>query len=296
MSRMTGNVEPRADPAPPALRRLVETDRRALVAFLEQRPEENIYLLSRVAMDGVVNEASVGHGRFWGLFAPEGLEGVVFFGHRRGVVLAGETEPFVRAAASLALGRESGWVILVAPRAAADRFLSHYRWRGAPMHLNRVQDYMVVRSPELSTDRATARRAEMSDLDGVVEMSERMLLEDFALPEGSLSREAIRDSMRRKVRDGATWLVEERGEPVFKVDVSAQYAGGAQIEGVFTRPPCRGRGIARRGVAAVCAELLRTSGFVSLHVARGNDPARRAYEAAGFQPFGEFRLVLLETG
>jgi len=295
MDAMSGIVEPRPSAEPPALRRLVETDRRALVALLEQRPEENVFLLSRVALDGVVNEGSVSHGRFYGHFAEAGLDGVVFFGHRRGVVLAGESDPFVRAAASLALGKEAGWVILVAPLAAADRFLSHYRWRGRTMHLNRVQDYYVVRDADLASGRAPVRRAAMADLEAVAEMSERMLCEDFALPAGSLSREGIRDSMRRKIRDGVTWLVEDGGEPVFKVDVSAQFAGGAQIEGVFTRPPFRGRGIARRGVAAVCAELLRTSRFVSLHVARENAAARRSYEAAGFRPAGEFRLVLLET-
>lgn len=292
---MTGNPETRTAPEAPALRPLVETDRRGLVAFLERAPEENIYLLSRVALDGVVNEASLAHGRFYGHFSPDGLDGVVFFGHRRGVVLAGDSDAFVRAAAALAQGKETGWVILVAPRTAADRFLSHYRWRGRPMHLNRVQDFYVVRADGLAAGRMPVRRARMPDLDVVVEMSERMLLEDFGLAEGSLSREGIRESMRRKIQDGVTWLVEEDGRAVFKVDVSAQYAGGAQIEGVFTRPEHRGRGIARRAVAAVCAELLATSGFVSLHVARGNAAARRAYEAAGFRPAAEFRLVLLAT-
>ena len=293
---MTGTPEPRAEIEAPGLRLLLETDRRTLVEFLDVAPEENIYLRSRVALDGVVNEASLCHGRFYGHFTEGMLDGVVFFGHRRGVVLAGSSESFVRAAATLAQGKESGWVILVAPCSAADRFLSHYRWRGRRMHLNRLQDFYVVRAGDLTSNRIPVRRAVAADLESVVEMSERMLLEDFGLGEGSLSRDGIRESMRRKIQDGQTWLVEQDGGPVFKVDVSAQYAGGSQIEGVFTRPEHRGRGIAQRGVASVCSELLETSEFVSLHVARGNAPARRCYEAAGFRPSGEFRLVLLATG
>jgi ribosomal protein S18 acetylase RimI-like enzyme len=292
---MTGPVEHRSEPQPLPLRRLVETDRRELIGYLERRPEDNVYLLSRVALDGVVNEASLCHGRFYGHFVDEALDGVAFFGHRRGVVLAGESEPFVRGAAALALGEEAGWVILVSPREAADRFLSHYRWRGRPTHLNRIQDFYVLRPEDLSEERAAVRRAELSDLDDIVDMSERMLREDFALAQGSLSRDGIRDSMRRKIRDGQTWVVREGKRMIFKVDVAAQFAGGAQVEGVFTRPDFRGRGYARRGVAGVCAELLQTSRFVSLHVARENAAARRAYEAVGFRPFGEFRLVLLKT-
>jgi len=291
---MATEFDPRHAAPPDGIRLLVETDRRRLIGFLSTDPEDNIYLLSRVAMDGVVNEESTAHGRFYGHFAGDDLDGVVFFGHRRGMVLAGNGDEFIRCAAALALGPESDWVILVGPRLAADVFLSHYRWRGRPTHVNRIQVFYVLHEGNLPRSSARVRAAELGDLDAVVEMSEQMLLEDFRLPAGSLSRDGIRESMRQKIVDGRTWLLEDRGEVVFKVDVSAQFAGGAQIEGVFTRPRSRGRGFAREGVTAVSRELLRTSAFVSLHVDRDNAPARRAYEHAGFRRHSEFRLVLLE--
>lgn len=286
--------DPRASTASSDLRLLLETDRGDLVRFLERDPEENVYLLARIAVDGVVNEESTAHGRFYGHFGADGLDGVIFFGHRKGVVLAGEEPEFIRSAANLALGAESDWVILVGPRAAADDFLSHYRWRGRPAHLNRIQDYYVLRSPSGPVP-GDVRPAEISDLETVSEMSEQMLLEDFDLPPGSLSRDGIQESMRHKILDGRTWVLEDRGRIVFKVDVSAQYAGGAQIEGVFTRPDLRGRGHGWRGVAAVGAHLLQSSRFVSLHVDRDNVAARRAYEKAGFRQQGELRLLLLRV-
>jgi hypothetical protein len=291
---MATEFDPRHAAPPSGVRLLLETDRRRLIGFLSGEPEDNIYLLSRVAMDGVVNEESTAHGRFYGHFTGEDLDGVVFFGHRRGVVLAGTGDDFIRCAAALALGPEADWVILVGPRPAAESFLSHYRWRGRPTHINRIQDFYVVREEELPRSAARVRAAELGDLEAVVDMSEQMLLEDFRLPAGSLSRDGIRESMRQKIVDGRTWLLEDRGEVVFKVDVSAQFAGGAQIEGVFTRPQFRGKGFARDGVTAVSRELLRTSAFVSLHVDRENTPARRAYEHAGYRRHSEFRLVLLE--
>ncbi len=274
-------------------RSLLETDRRDLVAFLRRGVEENIYLLSRIAVDGVVNEESAAHGRFFGHFGKSGLDGVAFFGHRKGMVLAGGGDEFLRDTAALALGEESDWIVMVAPLAVADGFLSHYRWRGRPTHINRVQEFYVLRSDGLTDDLGDVRRAEAADLETVVHMSEQMLLEDFDLAPGSLSADGIRESMRLKIRDGRTWLLEDDGEVVFKVDVSAQYSGGSQIEGVFTPPDRRGRRYARRGVAGVCHELLKTSDFVSLHVDRENAPARRAYERAGFQAHSAFRLALL---
>jgi hypothetical protein len=291
---MATDLDPRHAALPSGVRQLLETDRRRLTEFLGREPEDNIYLLSRVAMDGVVNEESTAHGRFYGHFTGDDLDGVVFFGHRRGVVLAGSGDEFMRCAAALALGPEADWVILVGPRSATESFLSHYRWRGRPTHINRIQDFYVLRAEGLPQSSSRVRAAALADLEAVVDMSEQMLLEDFRLPAGSLSRDGIRESMRQKITDGRTWLLEDRGEVVFKVDVSAQFSGGAQIEGVFTRPQSRGRGFARDGVAAVCRELLRTSAFVSLHVDRDNTPARRAYEHAGFRRHSEFRLVLLE--
>ena len=276
-------------------RPLLETDRAGLIAFLRTHPEENTYLLSRIAMDGVVNEGSSVHGRFYGHFGGEGLDGVAFFGHRKGVVLAGDSDAFLRDAAALALGEEADWIILVAARAAVDGFLSHYRWRGRPTHLNRRQEFYVLRPEDLAPPTVTVRAAEGRDLEAVIDMSAQMLAEDFDLPVGSLSREGIRETMRHRIRDGRTWVLEDAGEIVYKVDVGALFSGGAQIEGVFTRPERRGRGWATAGTAAVCAELLKTARFVTLHVDTENSPARRAYENAGFRRFSAFQLVLLEV-
>ena len=289
---MSESLDPKAT-RESRIRPLVETDRARLVEFLQREPEDNVYLLSRLAMDGVVNEDSVAHGRFYGNLDAGGREGVVFFGHRKGVVLAGDDPEFARDAAGLALGRESDWIILVGPRNAADAFLSHYRWRGRRVHLNRVQDFYVLRPESVSDTQVEIRRAELADLEDVVDMSEQMLIEDFDLADGSLSREGIRESMRLKIREGRTWVAEDRDGVVFKADVSAQFAGGAQIEGVFTQPQLRGRGWASGGVAALSAELVKSSAFVTLHVDRQNTAARRAYERAGFEAFSEFRLVLL---
>jgi len=201
-------------PAPSGeLRPLLETDRRKTVEFLDRKPEENIYLLSRIATDGVVNEESLAHGHFYGHFADNELRGVAFFGHRKGFVLAGDDDDFLRAVAQLARGAESDWIILVAPRAAADGFLSHYRWLGRSTHLNRLQDFYVLRPETLPRLAGSVRLAGQADLEVVVEMSEQMLMEDFQLGPGSLSREGIRESMRHKIREGRTWLADLDGSP-----------------------------------------------------------------------------------
>ncbi len=68
--------------------------------------------------------------------------------------------------------------------------------------------------------------------------------------------------------------------------------GRAMIWGMWVDPAARGRGHARRLLAAL-VEWIRDAGFpvVELHVTQGNDEARRLYLAAGFTPTGDWESL-----
>jgi len=65
--------------------------------------------------------------------------------------------------------------------------------------------------------------------------------------------------------------------------------GVAAIGNVYTRPECRGRGLATRLTGAVAAELVRRGiPLVALNVCPENLPAMRAYRRLGFFKYCEF--------
>ena len=67
----------------------------------------------------------------------------------------------------------------------------------------------------------------------------------------------------------------------------------AQVQGVWTAPEWRGRGIASTGMAAVIRDTLkRVAPSVSLYVNDYNGPARRVYQRCGFEQVGTFATVL----
>jgi len=66
-----------------------------------------------------------------------------------------------------------------------------------------------------------------------------------------------------------------------------------EISAVCTHPDCAGRGLARRLVTYVLAQLLAEDRFVILHVKTENDGARRLYEKLGFRSNGEMSFVVL---
>jgi ribosomal protein S18 acetylase RimI-like enzyme len=58
------------------------------------------------------------------------------------------------------------------------------------------------------------------------------------------------------------------------------------ISGVYTRPECRGRGVAQAVTAAICRQAEAVGAVAALFVREENLAARRAYEKLGFRPVG----------
>lgn len=82
--------------------------------------------------------------------------------------------------------------------------------------------------------------------------------------------------------DGDT-LVAMAGTHVIDVDQRI-----AAIGNVNTLPAYRGRGLARRVVAALAWRLREEVDIVALNVGRDNTPARKLYEGLGFLPLMEY--------
>ncbi len=101
------------------------------------------------------------------------------------------------------------------------------------------------------------------------------------------------------VRAGHTFIATAPGADggervIFKADVGALAGGVAQLQGVWTAPDLRGRGICTAGISEV-VRLIRESvaPVVSLYVNDYNEPAVRAYLTAGWRIVGEWATVLL---
>ncbi|MEE1649177.1 GNAT family N-acetyltransferase [Brachybacterium sp. J144] len=95
------------------------------------------------------------------------------------------------------------------------------------------------------------------------------------------------------IRQGRTYVVMQDGLVLFKADVGALFGPVAQIHGVWVRPEHRGRGLARAAMTDLVRQVRRDhASQVSLYVNDFNEPARRAYAAAGFRQIGELTTLL----
>ncbi len=95
------------------------------------------------------------------------------------------------------------------------------------------------------------------------------------------------------VRSGRAYARFIDGRVVFKAELAVITRRTAQVQGVWTAPQWRGRGIATAGVAAVVRDALRrVAPTVSLYVNDFNHPARLVYDRCGFRRVGTFATVL----
>ena len=65
------------------------------------------------------------------------------------------------------------------------------------------------------------------------------------------------------------------------------------MQGVYTWPEARRRGLAAAGVSTLCRRAIDAgAAHVQLAVVEGNEPASKLYEKLGFRSFARLRTVL----
>lgn len=275
-----------ASPAVDGIRRATAADTAAIVRLLEggfgrplagQGYERERYQFLLDALDR--GEAS----RFvlWPGGDPVAL---VYMNDSGTIVPAGDPA----GAPPLAAAAESvSWRVLIGDEAIGTAVTVHAGrgiFRRAPRM--RQQRLMVFEGtgPALGRPRGL-RAARAGELERLTEFACALHVEDqMGPPISRAARASVRARMRESVLAGATWVVEEAGRPVAKVDVALRSRRrGAQIAGVYVDVAARARGIATAAVAAITRDLIAEGlPSVTLHVRSDNTPALRAYARAGF--------------
>jgi predicted GNAT family acetyltransferase len=90
---------------------------------------------------------------------------------------------------------------------------------------------------------------------------------------------------------GSHVVLMEAGTPLAMTGFNAQIPDIVQLGGVYTPPPLRGQGHARRAVAMHLAQ----TGAARAVLFSASAAAARAYQAVGFRQIGDWTLMLLQN-
>ncbi|WP_462417788.1 GNAT family N-acetyltransferase [Kytococcus sp. Marseille-QA3725] len=168
---------------------------------------------------------------------------------------------------------------------------------------------MVTSTPPSSLGIAPdprVRPARPHEVDLVHPAGAAMFTEEIGYPPYRGSAARYRAGFSQLIAQGRSFVVIEDGRVLFKADVGSVAFGVAQVQGVWTDPGQRNRGLATGAMAGLLEHLLTHGlpvgevggphepvGTVHLYVNDYNLPARRVYERVGMRRVGTFATVLL---
>ena len=227
-----------------------------------------------------------------GFYRGTELLGIAYFGKRGNLIVVDAPRPLDLDEVTAGI-LESGkpWRIALGSAEIIGRIAA--RESIIPL-VHREQIYYGARAIETLAldDPLEVRRAVRADMKALVQAALELNESDLNVQSWRVNRGWLKDSVKRRIRDGRTFVAGPEGGPTCKVDIGSSGLAGVMLEGVFTVAEARGQRLARRLVAAVAADFLNDHDLVCLHVAADNAGARRAYEAAGMQTLGACSLLL----
>ncbi|HSP64983.1 MAG TPA: GNAT family N-acetyltransferase [Candidatus Deferrimicrobium sp.] len=255
----------------------------ALERLLDSDPIDNVYLRSELRL--------LGTGAPWWCVS-DGSE-------LRGVVLAGAlTVPYLPDPTDAprlaeAIRGTTPPHLMVGPRAAVLALHACLEPRRPAREIHDPQPVMVIDRRRLRVlPPAPIRASTRRDVDALAVAAAMMHREELSADTAPPDATAWRARMTQLVDRGWSWVWTEANQVVFKAELSAWTEDVVQIQGVFTGPSRRGRGVATAGMTALCALLLEKVPLVTLYVNGYNQAALRVYGRVGFEQQGEFATVM----
>ncbi|WP_344258660.1 GNAT family N-acetyltransferase [Streptomyces sodiiphilus] len=263
------------------------------LAVLQREPVANAFVTARVLESGL-DPIRLG-GQMWGWYHRGRLDALCYAGAN--LVPVGAGPAAVRAFAERALRQGRRCSSIVGPADATADLWSHLEphW-GPARELRPRQLLMATRTvpPGIRPDPAV-RAMRKGEMDLVLPAAVAMFTEEvgispLAAEDGGLTYQA---RVAETVGAGRCFARVEDGRIVFKAEIGAVTPQVCQLQGVWTAPEYRGRGLATAGMAAVVRHALTaTAPVVSLYVNDFNAPALAVYRRLGFTETGTLMSVL----
>lgn len=252
----------------------------ALKQLLAKDPTHNLYLLGVLEEFGVVCDPARAPFAFHGRFTEGELNAVIFVGGSGGLVIpsAGPLSAITELARSLATTVQLKSCI--GEKMLVDVLVQHLN---AQVKFSKTQRLYSVSADDLGPfTNPLLRVATEADLSQLVplaaacvkEMHERDPLADDA--DGFALR------VKQRVMTKRTYVLEENGKLIFKLDIGSRSQFGAELEGVFTSAESRHKGVATLCVGQISRFLLSSLPRLTVRVDDSNSAFANIVRKVGY--------------
>lgn len=274
-------------------------DETALEEFLQAHVDSSLFLLSNLRQAGLVDRGRRYEGTYAAAFSRDNIVAVVAL-FWNGSLVYQAPEHLVTLQRAAIRKAERPVRGLLGPCGQVEAGLRALKVRRNQV---RVDDPQILYSLVLSSLALPAslrsgavhvRRIAARDVELLSRWRAASRLEAMNASDTPGLYQEARDSVERMLESQRMWVLEAEGQVVACSTFNAEIAEVVQVGGVYTPPELRSRGYARAVIAGSLLDA-RAEGVrrAVLFTDVDNVPAQRAYVAIGFQPIGDYRIVLL---
>jgi len=172
--------------------------------------------------------------------------------------------------------------------------LAGFNLSDAPKQMDETKPLFLLRRNDLIPQNMAGfslRPATMDDLPLLADWNHAYALEVLDGVDNAETRAETFAAAKQTIAHGRQRLLLKNGAVIAQTNINAAMPDAVQVGGVFTPPPGRGRGFARRAVAAHLDEAF-AGGAENAILFSATETASRTYRAIGFKHIGASRIVL----
>jgi RimJ/RimL family protein N-acetyltransferase len=285
----------------PIIRILKPSDETALEAFLLSCVESSMFLIGNMRTSGLIDNGQAYAGTYAAAFEDERVVGVVAHYWNQNLVFQAPVhlDSLWRAVVEASQRPIGG---LIGPNDQVKAATEALGIDESKIQLDEIEKLYSLRLADLlvpeglSSGRLSGRRIEARDLELIAKWEVAYSIEALGEKDSPQLWEKCRRSVERSIKEGRTWVLEDRGEPVACSSFNTAIKEAVQVGGVWTPPALRRQGYGRAVVAASLLDA-RLEGVEKavLFTGESNVAAQKAYAALGFKSIGDYRLLLLRS-
>jgi RimJ/RimL family protein N-acetyltransferase len=267
-------------------------ERNAALACLKSHSRENLFLIDLVARLGSAPAPGEPRAELLAAWSGDALVGIASLRPTLCLGVQAEDEaieallPFVERLSTGLVKSDARAVAVLWGRLAA---------RGRRALVDRLETARLVEPAEApacaAPDGVRIRPARLRDLDALVYAARASLREENRPDPFEGDPEGFLRWVRGRIRNAL--VAELDGTVAFVGYADVLRPEGCLVQGVYTWPRFRRRGLASAGISALCDRAFAAGAdHVQLAVVDGNRAGERLYERLGFRPFSKLRTIL----
>jgi uncharacterized protein len=270
------------------IQRISNANEKAALAYLARDPYANVFLTYLILLD---LSSSTRNALYVALDEDGNAKGVGYFARQIALAADGDAtiEAFARVGAS-----HHGEKMIVGPRPQIAAYWARMRGTHEPARLVRDRQFVMVldRRSLRSFERSVViRRARIDEWTAVADNSAAMIAIELEYDPMRTSPE-FTSNVRTMIDRGLWWIGESLGRLCFFCNIGPWSPQTAQLQGIWTPPELRGKGLATSALGAICDRLLEMTPSLCLYVNDFNTKAIELYERVGFRIHSEFQTIL----